>query len=88
MVKRHILAYQDCNNNRCVQLDSWLQDVNGDTRLDIIQKRKVTKKRSGKTVVKPTIYLMGQEGKFHKTKNLGMVNLNDYIMEDLPLNKD
>lgn len=61
------LANHDCNSKRCLQLDSWLIDLNGDTQLDLIQKRRVM--RSNKKVKQKTfVYLMQQDGTFKRTK--------------------
>jgi hypothetical protein len=35
------LASYYCSESRCWQMDSWLQDFDGDTRLDILQKVRV-----------------------------------------------
>lgn len=35
------LANHFCNEQNCWQMDSWIQDVDGDTRLDILQKARM-----------------------------------------------
>lgn len=79
--KRITIAKYSCENDSCLQIDSWLQDINGDTRLDIVQKaKKATKKGKGKS--NTTVYLMDQNGVFRKTK-YDHIELNDYRMENL-----
>ena len=74
-----VLAYRKCNSLRCVQQDSWLQDVNGDGLLDIIQKKQVTR---GYSVArsKTKVFLMEPDGSFKRTKPT-MIDQTDYQVE-------
>lgn len=76
-----VLAFYDCNDSRCIQQDSWLQDLNGDTLLDIITKKQITRK-NGKTKTKTYVYLMTDKSTFKKS---GKVNIEegDYLLKDL-----
>lgn len=75
------LASYQCHDGKCTQLDSWIQDINGDTRLDIIQVSKKTDE-NGKMKVTSKVFLMDQEGHLIKSKNI-KIDLNDYPMQSL-----
>ncbi|MEZ4953050.1 MAG: hypothetical protein R2825_05695 [Saprospiraceae bacterium] len=75
------LASYQCQDGKCTQLDSWIQDINGDTRLDIIQVAKLTGK-NGKEKISSKVYLMDQEGHLIKSKNT-KIDLDDYPMQSL-----
>jgi len=64
------------------QRDTWIQDVDGDTLLDLIQKeRKIN--RSGKSKkVKTKIYLQQRDGTFELSNNTN-VNSDNYIFENV-----
>lgn len=74
------LAYLRCKESGCRQMDSWLQDIDGDTRIDIIQKRAKTKTANGRTKVKTTTYRIQRDGSLKKDKKLA-IDEADYIME-------
>ena len=75
------LAYYQCSNSRCEQQDSWVQDVDGDARLDIITKKKITN-RKGKEQVSARVYLMKTDGTFRRTKNIN-IEEKDYLFENI-----
>lgn len=64
------LAYRNCSEGSCEQLDSYLTDLDGDTNLDLVQiERSINKK--GETVSKPRAYVMNtRNGKWKKTNKL------------------
>ena len=66
------LASYSSTQNKSVQLDSWLVDLNGDTRLDILQKSLIIR-ANGKTTKNTNVYLQNPKGKFKK------VNANNYV---------
>lgn len=69
------LAQTNCKNTAsCNSLDSWIQDVNGDTRLDIIQKEKVGMKTN------VVVYTQNARGKFVQNDDVE-VDSGKYIME-------
>ncbi|MBI1228294.1 MAG: hypothetical protein GC192_23875 [Bacteroidetes bacterium] len=68
MDKRQTLATYDCTRNHCVQVDSWIQDVNGDTRLDVVQVKRTTRDNGKKVKIDKTVYLMDDNGLFKKSK--------------------
>ena len=80
--KMKVLSYFECKGNRCVQLESWIQDVDGDTWLDVIQKKKIIKNRGEKVKIKSTVYLMNQDGELQKS-NDAAVNFMEYFMESI-----
>ena len=57
------LAGYSCNGSSCTQMDSWIRDIDGDTRLDVIQKKK---RPNGKTVMK--VYMQTDDGRFKRTR--------------------
>ncbi len=75
------LAYYQCKDIRCIQQDSWIQDVNGDARLDIITKRKVTRP-NGKEQVKTKVYFMNTDGNFKRTRKANITEKN-YLFESI-----
>jgi hypothetical protein len=76
------VSYYDCNPRRCVQQDSWLQDVNGDTRLDIITKKRTIRSNSGRLKIKTYVRLMQEDGTFKKSRKT-LVDEKDYQMQKL-----
>ncbi len=65
-----------------VQLDSWIQDINGDTRLDLIQRsRKISENGKIKSV-KTKVFLQTYEGTFDVFKKYN-IEEEDYIFQDL-----
>jgi hypothetical protein len=81
--KRRTLAYHTCKGNRCIQVDSWIQDLDGDTWLDLIQKRKVSRKNGQKVTVKSRLFLMNQEGRLQKS-DFDRVDFSDFPMHRTP----
>lgn len=74
------LAYFRKKGKKLYQMDSWMQDINGDTRLDLIQKKR-TITANGKVMNKKTVvYLQKQNGKFKRTKN-SIIEIGDYKMQ-------
>lgn len=82
MEQRQRLAYYECKRNRCVQMDSWIQDVNGDTRLDLIQVKKTVRANGQKVRIDKAVYLMDQRGFFKKSKDTS-VNFDNYKLQEM-----
>ncbi len=78
--KRQTLATYACKRTRCVQMDSWIQDVNGDTRLDVIQVKKTTRANGKKVKIEKVLYLMNDKGVFKKS-NDDQVDFSDYQVQ-------
>jgi hypothetical protein len=76
------LASYWCENIYCQQKDSWLQDFDGNVRLDILTKVKFTDKRRDDQVIEEyyTILKQQKDGKFVKDSQMD-VDVNDYFME-------
>jgi len=64
------------------QMDTWIQDVDGDTLLDLIQKERKIAKNGKSRRVKTKVFLQQRDGSFQLSDNTN-VNTNDYIFEDL-----
>ena len=76
------LATTKCRTNgSCQQTDSWIQDVDGDTRLDIIQKRGTV--RDGSVMRERTmVYRQFEDGSFRRDRSLEReVDADSYRME-------
>lgn len=82
--KKQKLASYSCKRNHCTQVDSWIQDVNGDTRLDIVQIKKTTRKNGMKVRIDKVVYLMDNNGLLKKS-NGQMVDFSDYQTQNLSL---
>lgn len=86
LVHKMNLAGIDCNRNICRQTDSWVIDIDGDTRLDIIQKsrryRPGTAEDQEIVREKTTIYAQRQDGSFDATDNL-RAPISTFVMKDL-----
>lgn len=67
--KIKLLAYRYAKKDKIYQLDSWLQDMNGDGKIDLVQRKK-TKKEGKKSKIKTTIYLMQSDGTYKKAKKM------------------
>ncbi len=80
--KLETLAYYDCNARRCLQQDSWLQDVNGDTRLDIITRQRKIRQNNARVKYKTTVLLMQEDGTFRKSRKTDIAE-KDYQMHKL-----
>ncbi len=75
------LAYHFNKNNKVYQMDSWMQDVNGDTRLDLIQKTKISDKKGKTRRQKFKVYLQNQPGAFKLSKI--DVNVESYKLQKI-----
>ena len=62
---RHLktLAYRDCAGNECLQMDSYITDVNLDTNFDLIQIARRSTESMGTTDERRTVYYMDPEGR-------------------------
>ncbi|MFK7936694.1 MAG: hypothetical protein AB8G22_24485 [Saprospiraceae bacterium] len=76
LAKVMMLANRKCKEAGCRQMDSWIQDVNGDTRLDIIQKRKKGKSEKLK------VFTQNVQGKFMLDNDV-QLNPTDYQLESI-----
>ena len=81
--KRRTLAYHTCHGNRCIQVDSWIQDLDGDTWLDLIQKKKISRKNGQKVTIQSQVYLMNQEGRLQKS-DFDRVDFSEFPMHRIP----
>lgn len=79
------LAYYHCNESLCFQLDSWLQDFDGDTQLDVLQKTKIRQMPIVATPMDEYVQVFRQtkEGEFEQTRGID-ISVEDYdiISED------
>lgn len=67
--KVKVLASYDCTAQNCSQLDSWISDINGDGRLDLVQKR-YHKSNTGKASTQTKVYLLNRQGKFKRNQKI------------------
>ncbi len=76
------LAYFYSKSGRTFQMDSWMQDVNGDTRLDLIQKKQI--KNADKNIIKEKtkVFLQKKNGKFRRSWRT-KIEASDYKMQTL-----
>jgi hypothetical protein len=74
-----ILSSHSCNNSTCWQTDSWIQDFDGDTRLDILQKVRVLQFTLMNAPVEEYSQVLRQDksGRFVVTKEVN-IDLSDY----------
>ena len=80
MKEKMVLAYTRCQAGQCEQLDSWIRDINGDTTLDIVQKREVRSK-NGKTLQSDlAAYSIDRRGQFVVDNTLS-IDAGDYSLE-------
>lgn len=77
---RKTLASYECGGTICKQIDSWIIDVNGDTRLDIIQKTKVVTKKDTEIITE--IYLLHDDGQYQLTRKID-ITAEAYAMQSL-----
>lgn len=71
------LAMVSCQSSgKCRQMDSWIQDVDGDTRLDIIQRTR-TLRNGQESKVKTVVYRQLPDGDYTK-KNALEIDPLDY----------
>ncbi len=73
------LSYRYTKRNKNYQLDSWVIDVNKDGMLDIVQKKKISKKH--KTTVKSTFFEMQRDGQLKKNKTFE-VDFGKFVMQE------
>jgi|GEM_PF-3121184 len=76
--KVKVLASYGCKAQNCIQLDSWVSDLNGDGRLDLIQKRH-RKSKNGKESTQTSVYLLNRQGKFKRTRKIKLKE-EDYTL--------
>lgn len=76
------LASYHCSESMCWQMDSWLQDFDGDTRLDILQKARVVQfTLLGAPIDEYTQVLrQNKDGSFSPTENFSIA-LKDYTFK-------
>ena len=74
------LASYTCEATNCMQVDSWLQDINGDTRIDIIQKSKTYSSNQSKENL--IIFKQTKDGDFIQSTEMH-VEKGDYKMEPI-----
>ena len=58
------LAGHVCKGSNCTQMDSWIRDIDGDTRLDVIQKVK-----KGDRPAKMKVYMQTDRGTFKRDRS-------------------
>ena len=61
------LAGYNCDGGACTQMDSWIRDIDGDTRLDVIQK---IKKGDGPTTMR--VYMQTDGGTFKRDRKANL----------------
>lgn len=78
------LALYDCKNQKCLQMDSWLQDFDGDTRIDILQKAAVDQAIFPQNQENEFAQLLrqGEDGFFEEVKSMS-IDMSDYRLENL-----
>ena len=59
------LAGYQCKEDRCAQMDSWIIDLDGDTRLDVVQKIK-----KGNRPAKMRVYQQTDKGSFRRNRTM------------------
>ncbi len=80
---RQTLAIYWCEAGQCLQQDAWLQDLDGDTRFDLIKKVRIRDKVREKEIGTYNVVLKQLEnGEFEPTGTIP-VELRDYRMEEL-----
>jgi hypothetical protein len=78
------LATYWCGESYCLQKDSWMQDFDGDVRLDILTKVKMTDDRRKNQVIEEYYTIMQQTENGALISNSQMdVDVNDYFMHDV-----
>lgn len=78
------LATYWCADDYCIQKDSWLQDFDGNVRLDFLTKVKMMDKRGKHEVIDEfySIYKQLEDGKFVPDSRMD-VDVNDYFMQKI-----
>lgn len=76
------LASYHCSESMCWQMDSWLQDFDGDTRLDILQKARIVQfTLMGAPIDEYTqILRQNSDGSFSPTEKFS-ITLDDYMFK-------
>lgn len=83
------LAMYWCELGHCVQQDSWIIDLDGDTRFDIIKKMRIFSRDSSSQPLREEyqmIYTQVEEGDFLPTTNIP-VEIEDYMMQEQEVSK-
>ncbi len=79
------LAYVDCGRGRCFQLDSWIQDIDGDTDLDIVKKFRITDRRTDRFVEEFTnLYLQSDSRRFEANRTV-QIRSTDFNLQSIDL---
>ena len=82
LLAKRVIAYFKMKHKKYFQLDTWIQDLDGDTRLDLIQRsRKIIKSRKPKDV-KTKVFLQNRDGEFDLSKEYE-IEEKDYQFQDL-----
>lgn len=81
LVEKKILAYTKCRGNKCEQLDSWIRDIDGDTNLDIVQRKETTSRKSER-ITMITVFSINSNGIFVENKDLA-IDEGDYQLEQI-----
>lgn len=81
LVEKKILAYTKCRGKNCEQLDSWIRDIDGDTNLDIVQ-RKATISKNQTRESSIEVFAIDEHGVFQKTDDL-VIDSGDYQLEQI-----
>ncbi len=84
LAMKQTLAFISCDKKGCEQMDSWLQDIDGDTKLDIIQKTQTTTKGGKVKKAKTHVLSLDKNGLFRKNKKLD-IDVYNYRIEKLKL---
>lgn len=73
------LASYHCSDSMCWQMDSWLQDFDGDTRLDILQKARIVQFTLMGAPIDEYVQVLRQnnDGSFSTTEKFS-ISLKDY----------
>lgn len=80
LTPKKTLAYFYKKNGRTYQLDSWMQDVNGDTQLDLIQRKRITKADGTIRKDKTKVLLQKKKGKFKYSRRT-KIEQSNYQLE-------
>lgn len=76
------LAYFYQKDGQTFQRDSWITDINGDTRLDIIQKTQITDKNGSTVKQKTKVFLKKKNGKYNRNRKIKFEE-SDYKMKKI-----
>ena len=75
-----MLAEKNCKVDGCQQTDSWIRDLDGDTNLDIVQKKVKYDVKGNLVDSTITVYSLNKEGVFVENKQLE-IDEGDYRVE-------